>query len=152
MDPVPDPLLRIKSSSAGNRIQGLWVSSQELWPLDHRGGQHVIYTTDIVTYWGVASLIKRGLESVRIYSLWRDHNHRRLQSLVHLVHSFWCLLRCRLLELLLICWTLLVCSLVWSHLFSSDILALADSFKPTQEKAHVTRIRLFSLYPRKLVS
>jgi hypothetical protein len=38
VDPVPDPLLLRKSGSTGNRTQDLWVSSQELWPLDHRGG------------------------------------------------------------------------------------------------------------------
>jgi hypothetical protein len=38
VDPVPDPLLLRKSGSAGNRTWDLWVSSQELWPLDHRGG------------------------------------------------------------------------------------------------------------------
>jgi hypothetical protein len=39
VDPVPDPLLLRKSGSAGNRIRDLWVSSQELWRVDHRGGQ-----------------------------------------------------------------------------------------------------------------
>jgi hypothetical protein len=38
VDPVPDPLLLRKSVSAGNRTRDLWVSSQELRPLDHRGG------------------------------------------------------------------------------------------------------------------
>jgi hypothetical protein len=38
VDPVPDPLLLRKSGSAGNRTQDLWVSSQKLWLLDHRGG------------------------------------------------------------------------------------------------------------------
>jgi hypothetical protein len=38
VDPVAHPLpLRI-FGSAGNRTQDLWISSQELWPLDHRGG------------------------------------------------------------------------------------------------------------------
>jgi hypothetical protein len=37
MDPIPDPLLHRKFGSAGNRTRDLWVSSQELWPLDHRG-------------------------------------------------------------------------------------------------------------------
>jgi hypothetical protein len=36
VDPVPDTLLLRKSDSAGNRTRDLWVSSQELWPLDHR--------------------------------------------------------------------------------------------------------------------
>jgi hypothetical protein len=39
VDPVPDPLLLRKSGSAGNNPD-LWVSSQELRPLDHRGGPH----------------------------------------------------------------------------------------------------------------
>jgi hypothetical protein len=38
VDPVPDPLLLRKSCSAGNPTWDLWVSSQEVWPLDHRGG------------------------------------------------------------------------------------------------------------------
>jgi hypothetical protein len=29
VDPVPDPLLLIKSGSAGNRTRGLWISSQK---------------------------------------------------------------------------------------------------------------------------
>jgi hypothetical protein len=38
VDPVLDPLLLRKPGSAGNRTRDLWVSSQELWLLDHRGG------------------------------------------------------------------------------------------------------------------
>jgi hypothetical protein len=38
VDPVPDPLLLRISGSAGNRTRDLWVSSQELWLLDQRGG------------------------------------------------------------------------------------------------------------------
>jgi hypothetical protein len=38
VDPVPDPLLLRKSGSDGNRTRYLWICSQELWPLDHRGG------------------------------------------------------------------------------------------------------------------
>jgi hypothetical protein len=37
-DPVPDPLVLRKFGRAENRTQDLWVSYQELWPLDHRGG------------------------------------------------------------------------------------------------------------------
>jgi hypothetical protein len=37
-DPVPDPLLLRKSGSAGNLTRDLWICSQELWPLDDRGG------------------------------------------------------------------------------------------------------------------
>jgi hypothetical protein len=35
---VPDPLILRKYDSAGNRTRDLWTCSQELWPLDHRGG------------------------------------------------------------------------------------------------------------------
>jgi hypothetical protein len=41
VNPVPDPLLLRKSGSAGNRTQDLWICSQKLWPLDHRGGHNV---------------------------------------------------------------------------------------------------------------
>jgi hypothetical protein len=34
---IPDPLLLRKSGSAGNRTWELWICSQELWLLDHRG-------------------------------------------------------------------------------------------------------------------
>jgi hypothetical protein len=36
VDPVPDPLLFF--GSAGNRTRDPCICSQELWPLDHRGG------------------------------------------------------------------------------------------------------------------
>jgi hypothetical protein len=38
VDPIPDPLLLRKSGSTGNRTRDLWICSQKLWPLDHRGG------------------------------------------------------------------------------------------------------------------
>jgi hypothetical protein len=38
VDPVPDSLLLRKSGSAGNRTRDFWICSQELWPLDQRGG------------------------------------------------------------------------------------------------------------------
>jgi hypothetical protein len=38
MDPVPDPLPLRKSGRAGNRTRDLWLSSQKLLLLDHRGG------------------------------------------------------------------------------------------------------------------
>jgi hypothetical protein len=64
--PVPDPLLLRKSGSTRNRIRDVWICSQEVWPLDHRGGPYFLiksiylklYITDIwicvtwlVTYW-----------------------------------------------------------------------------------------------------
>ena len=42
MDPVPDPLLLRKSGSAGDRTPDLCICSQELWPLDHRGGREAV--------------------------------------------------------------------------------------------------------------
>jgi hypothetical protein len=39
MDHVPDPLLLRKFGGTGNRTRDLWVSNQELWPLDDRGCQ-----------------------------------------------------------------------------------------------------------------
>jgi hypothetical protein len=39
VDPVPDSLLLRESNP------GLWICSQELWPLDHRGGQLFIMQT-----------------------------------------------------------------------------------------------------------
>jgi hypothetical protein len=39
VDPVPDPLHPRKSGSPGNRTRDLYICSQKLWPLDHRGGQ-----------------------------------------------------------------------------------------------------------------
>jgi hypothetical protein len=44
VDPVPNPLLLRKSGRARTRTRDLWICSQELWPLDHRGGSCVIYT------------------------------------------------------------------------------------------------------------
>jgi hypothetical protein len=38
-NPVPDPLLRRKFGSVGNRTRDFCYSNQELWPLDHRGFQ-----------------------------------------------------------------------------------------------------------------
>jgi hypothetical protein len=38
VDPVSDLLPLRKSGSAGNQTQDLWICSQKLWPLDHRGG------------------------------------------------------------------------------------------------------------------
>jgi hypothetical protein len=48
VDPVPDPLLLRKSGSVGNRTRDLWFCSQELLPLDHRGGPIIIYIISIM--------------------------------------------------------------------------------------------------------
>jgi hypothetical protein len=42
---VPDPLLLSKSDSDGNGTWDLWICSQHLWPLDHRGGLRRILRT-----------------------------------------------------------------------------------------------------------
>jgi hypothetical protein len=47
VDPVVDPLLHRKFGSAGNRTLDLWVSSQEVCPLDHGGGQRAYHATPI---------------------------------------------------------------------------------------------------------
>jgi hypothetical protein len=47
VDPVPEPLLLRKSGRAANRTRDLWICSQKLWPLDHRGGP-IIKTLDYV--------------------------------------------------------------------------------------------------------
>jgi hypothetical protein len=52
---VPDPLLLRKSGSAGNRTWDLGVSSQELWPIDYRGGHRVptvkFYVKKQICWW-----------------------------------------------------------------------------------------------------
>jgi hypothetical protein len=39
VDPVPDPLLLRTSDNAGNLTWDVWICSQKLGPLDHRGGE-----------------------------------------------------------------------------------------------------------------
>jgi hypothetical protein len=50
VDPVPDPLLLRKYGKVGNRTQDLWLCSQKLWPLDHRGAaiQYSLTTFDFL--------------------------------------------------------------------------------------------------------
>jgi hypothetical protein len=50
MDPTPDPLLR-KSGSEKNQTPDLWICSQELWPLDHRGGHTWLQKCNILKSW-----------------------------------------------------------------------------------------------------
>jgi hypothetical protein len=47
VDPVPEPQLLRKSGRVGNRIRNLWICSQRLWPLGHRGGPLLIYIYNI---------------------------------------------------------------------------------------------------------
>jgi hypothetical protein len=54
VDPVPDPLLLRKSGSAGNWTRHIWICSQELWPLDHRGDRQLLHrNTNCVVYLNV---------------------------------------------------------------------------------------------------
>jgi hypothetical protein len=46
--PVPDPLLLIKSGSAGNLTRDLWICTQELRPLDHRGGHGMVSSNKVL--------------------------------------------------------------------------------------------------------
>jgi hypothetical protein len=46
VNPFPDALLLRKSGSTENRTRDLWICSQELWPLDHRGGSPLLNTED----------------------------------------------------------------------------------------------------------
>jgi hypothetical protein len=62
MDPVPDPPLLRKSGSAGNRIRDLWICSQKLWPLDHRGGQGAVLAVKM--YAGTAIRYNPGFRPV----------------------------------------------------------------------------------------
>jgi hypothetical protein len=71
VDPVPDPLLLRKFGSAGNRTRDIWISSQELWPLDHRGGPLYIVTSQPIV----------GLRRDRVIGKWRHgHSPRRKRN------------------------------------------------------------------------
>jgi hypothetical protein len=51
LNPVPDPLLLRKSGRVGNRTRDLWICSQKLWLLDHRGGTKIIKVAEIRKCW-----------------------------------------------------------------------------------------------------
>jgi hypothetical protein len=87
VNPVPDPLLLRKSGGAGNQTRDLWICSQKLWPLDHRGGedrghcqerandrklqlsQMIAETTWFRTNWYISS-------STSTYKQWLPHDVR----------------------------------------------------------------------------
>jgi hypothetical protein len=54
VDPVPDFLLLRKSGRAENRTRDLWICSQKLLPLHHRGGPP--FLVSILIYFVVYSL------------------------------------------------------------------------------------------------
>jgi hypothetical protein len=51
LDPVSDPLLIRKNVSAAYRTRDLWNCSQEIWPLNHRGGHIVRLLTKCHGVW-----------------------------------------------------------------------------------------------------
>jgi hypothetical protein len=65
VDSVSDPLLLIKCGSTGNRTRDLWISSQKLRPLDHRGGRPVclfVYCTSLG--WQMVMIVEQLVESM----------------------------------------------------------------------------------------
>jgi hypothetical protein len=66
VDPDSDPLLLRKSGSAGNRTWDLYIWSQELRPLDHRGGLFSIEVTFIlfICIWSLSWSSSCGRQSV----------------------------------------------------------------------------------------
>jgi hypothetical protein len=66
VDPVPDPLLLRKSGRAENRTRDLWVYSQELCQLDHRGGRSAGMIRWIETNYMTSS----GLEPRNLPACW----------------------------------------------------------------------------------
>jgi hypothetical protein len=72
VDPVPDPLLVRKSRSVVDRTRDLLICSQELWPLDHRGGrfQHTLYRK--LWYFMPSTLFLRHAAFVIIKQTWES--------------------------------------------------------------------------------
>jgi hypothetical protein len=55
VDPFRDSILLRKSDRADNQTQDLWISSQKLWPLDHRGNNAV--NMSLRGYWFPLTII-----------------------------------------------------------------------------------------------
>jgi hypothetical protein len=83
VDRVPDPLLFF-SGSAGNRTRDPCICSQELWPLDHRGGLGTATGYRNCVYEEIASMaildpnIIQNLNPVTPTALWMRVRHRQL--------------------------------------------------------------------------
>jgi hypothetical protein len=87
VDPVPDPLLLRKSCSTGNWTRDFWICSQELWPLDHRGGHRRDYRyinvllkmhhTEIFMLWALPSrgFIRTSVSKPDCPSVFRQELH-----------------------------------------------------------------------------
>jgi hypothetical protein len=88
--PCSRPLLLRKSGSAGNRTWDLWICSQELWSLDHRGGHR---------------------DLIKIYQFYMKHFlicwiFNKIGNIIHGVNSLqWHICVCNVMELTL----MLVC-------------------------------------------
>jgi hypothetical protein len=78
VDYIPDPMLLRKSCGAGNRTRDLYVCSQELWPLDHRGAQYAGYTAQIVEIWNAFKFLVGKAEGKKL--LWRP-GHRWVDNI-----------------------------------------------------------------------
>jgi hypothetical protein len=72
VDPISDPLLLIKTSSAENRTRDLLACSQEMWPLDHRGGHTFSVTTVYVSKVTDYSVCFSPFSSVFVSEYWPD--------------------------------------------------------------------------------
>jgi hypothetical protein len=70
VDPVPDPLLLRKCVSVGNRTRDLWICSQELWTLDHRGGL-ICSSPVFISQWSVSN---------NFYSLITNYNAQMIHK------------------------------------------------------------------------
>jgi hypothetical protein len=91
VDPVPDSLLLRKYGSAGNRTQDLWISSQKLWPLDHRGSLLLIHI--LVNLGGLRNHDFADYARHKLEKLW-------IANLLTLRYYTICIKRCFYLEVL----------------------------------------------------
>jgi hypothetical protein len=85
VDPVIYPLFVRTSGSAGNRARNIWICSQELWPLDHRGVQPPSWRTK---YWSTnlpsALLSQRNFMCNTSVRLWPLPYQYRINPAYHL--------------------------------------------------------------------
>jgi hypothetical protein len=60
-----------KSGSAGNRTRDLWLCSQEVWPIDHRGSQYLHKDKLIAIRWISFLLLRNAAYKVTSSVSWR---------------------------------------------------------------------------------